>query len=118
MISFHHLLYLFIKVSSCAGSTYSRVLVFDLFVRVTPCAIENWETIADRAPNELLSPPSLPDVSTLSMEDNKAQITKRRGRGTFSYQKEELYSDRQSEGSTLDDTRDEMFAMIQRKKQK
>ncbi|XP_019075846.1 uncharacterized protein LOC100242804 isoform X4 [Vitis vinifera] len=68
---------------------------------------DDWETIADRAPNELLSPPSLPDVSTLSMEDNKAQITKRRGRGTFSYQKEELYSDRQSEGSTLDDTRDE-----------
>lgn len=73
-----------------------------LFLKTT-----DWETIADRAPNELLSPPSLPDVSTLSMEDNKAQITKRRGRGTFSYQKEELYSDRQSEGSTLDDTRDE-----------
>ena len=41
MISFHHLLYLFIKVSSCASSIYSRVLVFDLFVRVTPCAVES-----------------------------------------------------------------------------
>ncbi|XP_050369851.1 uncharacterized protein LOC126787971 isoform X2 [Argentina anserina] len=53
---------------------------------------DDWEAIADRTPDELSSQ-SLPGVSKLSFEDTKIQIPKRRGRGTFAYKKNELYSD-------------------------
>ncbi|KAL3850257.1 hypothetical protein ACJIZ3_012139 [Penstemon smallii] len=60
-------------------------------------AVDDWEAVADRAPEELLSPQSLSGVSKLSLEDSKAEGIKRRGRGTFSYNKQEgLYSDNQS----------------------
>ncbi|XP_076921405.1 uncharacterized protein LOC143582804 [Bidens hawaiensis] len=57
---------------------------------------DDWEAVADRAPDELLV-----DVSTLTLEqeeeDNNAIApVRRRGRGTFSYQKHALYSDRNS----------------------
>ncbi|KAK6144174.1 hypothetical protein DH2020_020994 [Rehmannia glutinosa] len=58
---------------------------------------DDWEAIADRDPDELLSPQCLPEVSKLSLEDSKAQGTKRRGRGTFQYKKRGLYSDNQSD---------------------
>lgn len=68
----------------------------------------DWEAIADRAPEELLSPNCLPGVSKLSLEDSKedsnAQGTKRRGRGTFSYKKQGLYSDNQSDEPDTDDS--------------
>ncbi|KAK9939179.1 hypothetical protein M0R45_015885 [Rubus argutus] len=54
---------------------------------------DDWEAIADRTPEELLSSQSLPGVSKLSLEDTKVQTPKRRGRGTFAYKKHELYSD-------------------------
>lgn len=62
----------------------------------------DWEAIADRDPNELLSPSSLPEVSNLSLQDSKVQAPKRRGRGAFFYQKFGLYSDEQSEGHSSD----------------
>lgn len=62
----------------------------------------DWEAIADRDPNELLSPSSLPEVSNLSLQDSKVQAPKRRGRGAFLYQKYGLYSDEQSEGRKFD----------------
>ncbi|KAI3461246.1 hypothetical protein Pfo_017909 [Paulownia fortunei] len=68
------------------------------------CADDDWEAIADRAPEELLSPQCLPGVSKLSLEDSKAQGTKRRGRGTFSYKKQGLYSDNQSDEPVIDDS--------------
>ncbi|XP_002513720.2 uncharacterized protein LOC8281019 isoform X1 [Ricinus communis] len=68
---------------------------------------DDWEAIADRAPSELLSSPGLPSVSNLSLEDTKVQGPKRRGRGTFSYNQEKLYSDRQSDVSFSGDTEDE-----------
>lgn len=61
----------------------------------------DWEAIADRAPDELLSSQCLPRVSELSLTDTKVQTPKRRGRGTFSYKKHELYCDRLSSESII-----------------
>lgn len=66
----------------------------------------DWEAIADRSPDELLSSQSLPEVSKLSFEDTKVQAPKRRGRGTFSYKKNELYSDRQDDKIVVEDVED------------
>lgn len=68
----------------------------------------DWEAIADCEPNVILSSECLPRVSNLSLEDSKPGVSnlssehskveapKRRGRGTFSYRKSELYSDQHS----------------------
>ncbi|KAL5763666.1 hypothetical protein ACOSQ2_016260 [Xanthoceras sorbifolium] len=68
---------------------------------------EDWEAIADRAPDHLLSSQCLPEVSNLSLEDKKVQTPKRRGRGTFSYKKNELYSDRLPDNSGYESAEDE-----------
>lgn len=68
---------------------------------------DDWEAIADRAPDELLSPQCLPGVSELSLQDTKVQPPKRRGRGTFSYKKPELYSDQLSDKSIINDAEGE-----------
>ncbi|XP_061944718.1 uncharacterized protein LOC133668741 isoform X2 [Populus nigra] len=68
---------------------------------------DDWEAIADHAPDELLSPRSLPSVSNICLEDAKVQTSKRRGRGPFTYKKHELYSDRQSDATLVDDVDDE-----------
>uniref|UniRef100_A0A0A0LZY5 Coiled-coil domain-containing protein R3HCC1L n=1 Tax=Cucumis sativus TaxID=3659 RepID=A0A0A0LZY5_CUCSA len=67
----------------------------------------DWEAIADRPPNELLSLESEPDKPEQSVKEMKAQTPRRRGRGTFSYNKHELYSDKLSDSSTTDDTNEE-----------
>uniref|UniRef100_M1A5K9 Coiled-coil domain-containing protein R3HCC1L n=1 Tax=Solanum tuberosum TaxID=4113 RepID=M1A5K9_SOLTU len=72
---------------------------------------QNWEAIADRAPDELLSPQHLPEVSKISLQDSKVQAPKRRGRGTFSYQKQSLYSDQQSDEPAVDDIEDETVSV-------
>ncbi|GER56965.1 hypothetical protein STAS_34731 [Striga asiatica] len=64
---------------------------------------DDWEAIADRAPEELLSPQCLPGISKLSLEESKSQQTKRRGRGTFAYKKQGLYSDNPSDEPIIDD---------------
>lgn len=61
--------------------------------------------MADRSPDELLSSASeqcLSGVSNLKLENTKIQIPKRRGRGTFSYEKRELYSDQLPNNSFID----------------
>ncbi|KAB2065661.1 hypothetical protein ES319_A09G104300v1 [Gossypium barbadense] len=68
---------------------------------------DDWEAIADREPSELLSSECLPGVSNLSLEDSKVEAPKRRGRGTFSYRKTELYCDRLSDVSASKDTDNE-----------
>ncbi|KAK3443739.1 coiled-coil domain-containing protein R3HCC1L [Eucalyptus grandis] len=69
---------------------------------------DDWEAMADRSPNELLPAESLPEVSKLSLEDGKnTKAPKRRGRGTFTYKKDELYSDRVSNDLTIDEVDDE-----------
>ncbi|XWS52793.1 hypothetical protein CRYUN_Cryun11dG0102700 [Craigia yunnanensis] len=68
---------------------------------------DDWEAIVDCKPNVLLSSESLPGVSNLSLEDSKVEAPKRRGRGTFSYKKSELYSDRLSDVSAQKDTETE-----------
>ncbi|KAL3530311.1 hypothetical protein ACH5RR_009633 [Cinchona calisaya] len=70
------------------------------------CSDDDWEAVADRAPDELLSPQSLPGVSKLSLEDTQVKGPKRRGRGTFSYQKNGMYSDEQSNEVVINDTED------------
>jgi len=68
----------------------------------------DWEAIADRAPDELFSPQSLPEVSRLSLKDSEMQVPKRRGRGTFTYKKQGLYSDQQTDESVSYDSPDEV----------
>ncbi|KAL2536079.1 hypothetical protein Fot_17470 [Forsythia ovata] len=70
------------------------------------CGDDDWEAIADRAPDELLSPKCLPEVSNLSLEESTVQSTKQRGRGTFSYKKHGLYSDYESDLPVIDDSED------------
>ncbi|KAL4578584.1 hypothetical protein LXL04_014709 [Taraxacum kok-saghyz] len=65
---------------------------------------DDWEAVADRTPDELLSTQTLEDVSKLTLEDKKDQPPVRRGRGTFSYQKQGLYSDQQSSTPIEDDS--------------
>ncbi|XP_050285363.1 uncharacterized protein LOC126724952 [Quercus robur] len=75
---------------------------------------DDWEAMADRAPDELLSSQCLPGVSEPVMQDTKVQAPdtkvqapKQRGRGTFSYKKHELYSDQLSDKSIINDAKDE-----------
>ncbi|XP_052190499.1 uncharacterized protein LOC127800104 isoform X1 [Diospyros lotus] len=70
----------------------------------------DWEAIADCAPEDLLSSQCLPEVSKLSLQDNKAQNPKRRGRGKFSYTSDGLYSDQQSYGSVIESLENEALS--------
>ncbi|KAF5744919.1 coiled-coil domain-containing protein R3HCC1L isoform X4 [Tripterygium wilfordii] len=70
-------------------------------------AEDDWEAIADRSPNELLSSQCLPGVSNLTLEETKIQTPKRCGRGTFAYTKSELYSERPVDYPLLDDVKTE-----------
>jgi hypothetical protein len=49
----------------------------------------------------------LTGVSNIKLVDTKSQIPKRRGRGTFSYDKDKLYSDRILDGSIIDNIEEE-----------
>lgn len=71
---------------------------------------DDWEAIADLAPDELLSPSpqSLPEVAKLSIKDSEIQVPRRRGRGTFTYKKQGLYSDQQSDDTIAYDSPDEV----------
>ncbi|CAJ2654770.1 unnamed protein product [Trifolium pratense] len=72
---------------------------------------DDWEAMADLEPDKLLSPVSsdvLTGVSNIKLVDtSKSQTPKRRGRGTFSYDKDKLYSDRILDGSIIDDVEEE-----------
>lgn len=48
-----------------------------------------------------------PDEPKFSVRETEDQTIKRRGRGTFSYKKHDLYSDKLSDFSTVSDTNDE-----------
>ncbi|XP_047157550.1 coiled-coil domain-containing protein R3HCC1L [Vigna umbellata] len=71
---------------------------------------EDWEAIADLEPDELLptvSSDSVSGKSNLKLENAKSGTPKRRGRGTFSYEKQELYSDQLLDRSVVDVEQDE-----------
>lgn len=69
----------------------------------------DWEAIADRAPDELISPQRLPEVSKLSLYDTEVKkVPNRRGRGTFTYKKQGLYSDEKITYSIASDASDEI----------
>lgn len=61
----------------------------------------DWETAAEHAVNEFLVPHNSVGVSEPAPEVSTSNILKRRGRGTFSYQKRGLYSDEHSDESNL-----------------
>ncbi|XP_020203421.1 coiled-coil domain-containing protein R3HCC1L [Cajanus cajan] len=71
---------------------------------------EDWEAIADLEPDELLPAVSSDcsfGMSNLKLENKKSGTPKRRGRGTFSYEKQELYSDQLVGSSVVDVEREE-----------
>ncbi|KAJ4979193.1 hypothetical protein NE237_009973 [Protea cynaroides] len=68
---------------------------------------DDWEAIADREPDELFSPHNEGGASELSHEDTKVQIPKRRGRGTFLYRKNGLYSDKKDDIAGVNESEDE-----------
>ncbi|KAK1386788.1 Coiled-coil domain-containing protein R3HCC1L [Heracleum sosnowskyi] len=72
------------------------------------CSDDDWEAAADRAPEELLSTQDIPDVSNISLKDKETQTIKRRGRGTFAYKKQGLYSDQQFDDPAIDISEDEV----------
>ncbi|MED6119363.1 hypothetical protein PIB30_011166 [Stylosanthes scabra] len=66
---------------------------------------DDWEAMADRKPDELLptvSSDCIAGVSSLKLDTSKSPAPKRRGRGTFSYEKQELYSDQLRDSSVVD----------------
>lgn len=72
--------------------------------------ITDWEAMADRSADELLpsvSAQCLSGVSDLKLESTKSQTPKRRGRGTFSYDTYELYSDQILDNSVIDEKDEE-----------
>ncbi|KAF9598109.1 hypothetical protein IFM89_025211 [Coptis chinensis] len=55
----------------------------------------DWEAVVDRGSVEVLSPQNDEGVSKLSLDDTEVIKPKRRGRGSFLYKKNGLYSDQQ-----------------------
>ena len=81
--------------------------------------VTDWEAIADLEPDELLptvSSDCLSGVSNLKLENTKSQAPKRRGRGTFSYEKQKLYSDELLDSSVIDVEDDETHCNSEDKK--
>ncbi|CAA0404067.1 unnamed protein product [Arabidopsis thaliana] len=64
---------------------------------------DDWEALADVEPSKLLPVEELPEISKLSVEEPKVQGPKRRGRGTFTYKSDAMYSDRDFSESRFDD---------------
>ncbi|XP_010454476.1 PREDICTED: coiled-coil domain-containing protein R3HCC1L isoform X2 [Camelina sativa] len=67
---------------------------------------DDWEALADLEPSKLLHVEELPEISKLSVEEPKVQGPKRRGRGTFTYKRDVMYSDRDFCESRFDDLED------------
>lgn len=81
--------------------------------------IADWEAIAEREPDEILptvSPDCLSGVSNLKLDNTKSQTPKRRGRGTFSYDKQKLYSDQLLDSSVIDVEEEETHCNSEDKK--
>lgn len=64
--------------------------------------VTDWEALADREPSTLLSAEELPQISKLSVEEPKVEGPKRRGRGTFTYNKDVMYSESRFEEDSKD----------------
>lgn len=56
----------------------------------------------------MLSTQDIADVSNITLKDKETQIIKRRGRGTFAYKKQGLYSDQQFDDPAIDISEDEV----------
>ncbi|KAM6576604.1 hypothetical protein CsatB_028441 [Cannabis sativa] len=95
--------------STSSACTPESVSLFQYYYdKLLSYVTTDWEAIAERSPDELLSSQCLPGVSKISLEATKPKTPtpKRRGRGTFSYKKDELYSDNLSDKSVIDDLED------------
>uniref|UniRef100_A0A1J3I8N7 Coiled-coil domain-containing protein R3HCC1L n=1 Tax=Noccaea caerulescens TaxID=107243 RepID=A0A1J3I8N7_NOCCA len=68
---------------------------------------DDWEALADCEPSELFSVEELPEISKLSVEEPKVEGPKRRGRGTFTYKRDTMYTDRDFGESRFEDSEDD-----------
>ncbi|KAF5803453.1 putative Coiled-coil domain-containing protein R3HC1/R3HCL [Helianthus annuus] len=68
---------------------------------------DDWEAVADRAPDELLT------LLSLEEEEEDKKVITRRGRGTFSYQKHGLYSDQHSAAGPIEDVNQDLSSTSQ-----
>lgn len=76
-------------------------MCFILLIHHVFCKTD-WESIADR---ELKDPTPLKEIGQLvelSLKDSKPEVLKRRGRGSFLFEKNSLYSDQIMDNSTSD----------------
>ncbi|KAL1199186.1 hypothetical protein V5N11_005543 [Cardamine amara subsp. amara] len=76
---------------------------------------DDWEALADREPSKLLSVEELPEISKLSVEEPKVQGPKRRGRGTFTYKRDGMYSDQDFCEPRFDDSEDKDMSLASEK---
>lgn len=87
----------FINIYTCVSSEDASNFNCSLSCHVF---IADWEALADREPSALLSAEELPQISKLSVEEEpKVEGPKRRGRGTFTYNKDVMYSESRFEDS-------------------
>ncbi|PIA54322.1 hypothetical protein AQUCO_00900696v1 [Aquilegia coerulea] len=56
---------------------------------------DDWEAVADRGSIQVISPQIDEEISKLILDDTKSKTPKRRGRGSFLYKKNGLYSDQE-----------------------
>ncbi|KAL9272689.1 hypothetical protein AKJ16_DCAP18385 [Drosera capensis] len=88
-------------------SKLSTNRVVDNAVEGTVDDYDDWGTAAEHAVNEFLGPHNSVGVSKPAPEVSTSNIPKRRGRGTFSYQKRGLYSDEHYDASNLYSQKDD-----------
>ncbi|KAF5204645.1 coiled-coil protein [Thalictrum thalictroides] len=86
-----------IRVSNASASTCTASESSD----------DDWEAVADRGSIPVISPQIDEDISKLSMEDTTSKTPKRRGRGSFLYKKNGLYSDQEPNDAVLYASKDE-----------
>ncbi|CAA7061124.1 unnamed protein product [Microthlaspi erraticum] len=67
---------------------------------------DDWEALVDCEPSKLFSVEELPEISKLSVEEPKVEGPKRRGRGTFTYKRDTMYTDRDFGESRFEDSED------------
>ncbi|KAG9444428.1 hypothetical protein H6P81_015768 [Aristolochia fimbriata] len=72
----------------------------------TPSDDDDWESVADRTSHEVLFPKDTSGVENLSLEDTTLKVPKRRGRGTFLYKEDGMYSDQVPSTTAFDDAQD------------
>ncbi|KAF6158956.1 hypothetical protein GIB67_042037 [Kingdonia uniflora] len=99
--------------SECVDKDHSNIKMEivskDSRVDDTSINSADWEAIADRSSDEVFFPKLDSAIKKLTLKDTKAQTSKRRGRGSFLYKKNGLYSDQEPSGTASDVSDDEVL---------